>query len=156
MIFSLLPYITCMAVIICSPLNAIIEEQLKAFGSSAQFVDDEFLKNPSGGNMKALYFIGHPEKLCSAAFKTFLDKELVLFSHFVIDEAHTVLSWGNSNFRPAFKKIKSLRTFLPLAKMLALTATATKEDQELISIALKMRDPVKISFNPDRYVLNMG
>ena len=71
-------------------------------------------------------------------------------THIVVDEAHCVLSWGKSEFRPAFMEVCSLRASLPDAKMVALTATATSEAIAEISEALLMRQPSLVKASPDR------
>jgi hypothetical protein len=51
-----------------------------------------------------------------------------------IDEAHVVASWGQ-DFRPCFRKIKELKTFIGRhVKTVALTATATVQCQKDIKV----------------------
>ncbi|WAR28235.1 YR290-like protein, partial [Mya arenaria] len=71
-------------------------------------------------------------------------------SHIIVDEAHCILSWGASQFRPAFLKIGTLRVILPDAKILALTATATEEAQIFIMSNLSMSNVNIITESPDR------
>lgn len=63
--------------------------------------------------------------------------------HIVVDEAHCVVSWGH-DFRPQFAKIPKLRSLLPEAKVLALTATATIKMRNEISRSLCMSKSVSI------------
>ena len=69
----------------------------------------------------------------------------------MVDEAHCVLSWGKSEFRPAFLKLASLRAMLPDARIVALTATATPAAQLEIGKELNMLKPVIVAISPDRY-----
>ena len=70
----------------------------------------------------------------------------------MVDEVHCVLSWGKSDFRPAFLDLRHLRTTLPQAKMVALTATATSAAIAEITKELHMRQPAVIKASPDRYI----
>ncbi|XP_053400435.1 uncharacterized protein LOC123560344 [Mercenaria mercenaria] len=71
-------------------------------------------------------------------------------TNMVVDEAHCILSWGASEFRPAYKKLGMLRAVVPNVKVLALTATATLKGQEEIISSLHMHDTKVISASPDR------
>lgn len=46
----------------------------------------------------------------------------------VVDEAHCVVDWGD-DYRPMFKEIKRLRSVIPCAKILALSATLSTHGQ---------------------------
>ncbi len=72
-------------------------------------------------------------------------------THFVIDEAHCIISWGGSDFRPAYKKLGLLRVVFSTAKVVALTATATKQGQQQIMDSLNMINPTVILESQDRY-----
>ncbi len=71
-------------------------------------------------------------------------------SHIAIDEAHLPDKWGKNKFRPKFLKIPQLRSMVPEAKVLALTATATKSAQEDIINLLCMLEVEKVTDSPDR------
>ncbi|XP_053404947.1 uncharacterized protein LOC128558764 [Mercenaria mercenaria] len=71
-------------------------------------------------------------------------------TNMVVDEAHCILLWGASEFRPAYKKLGMLRAVVPNVKVLALTATATLKGQEEIISSLHMHDTKVISASPDR------
>lgn len=53
------------------------------------------------------------------------------YSHLVVDEAHVVDKWG-MNFRPAYRQLGQLRQKLKNPPIIALTATASRQGQELI------------------------
>ena len=60
------------------------------------------------------------------------------------------MSWGQSQFRPAFIKLGLLRAILDRAYIVALTATATDTAQEEIKSVLLMREPIIVKETPDR------
>lgn len=96
-------------------------------------------------------------------FKTLLMQlSLLLFkvSHIVIDEAHCVETWGTgaSPFRSAFGEIRTLRSLVPTAKLVALTATAAPATQKCIkqTLLLGTTFPMHIiQSDPDRTGLYM-
>ena len=85
--------------------------------------------------------------------KIFFNCEIIIFQFkfLVVDECHCVLSWGQSEFRPAFLKLGELRSIVPSSHIVALTATATKAAQTEIAAELQMKTPAVISRMPDRY-----
>ena len=60
----------------------------------------------------------------------------------MVDEAHCILTWGKSDFGPAFLNLASLRAIVPHSKVLALTATAPSGAQGEISKALLMKKTI--------------
>ena len=167
LIFYILPFLhdSLCGVIICTPLNSIIEDQAKKLGSKLLIVDQKLLLDIKKNNSKSVslqklkrreyhYLIGHPEQLTSVDFKTFLDWPEIknYFRYLVVDESHCLLSWGKSKFRPAFLKIRQLRAFLPRksVRFIAMTATATVEDKRDIAQLLDMKDHLEVGSNPDR------
>lgn len=89
-------------------------------------------------------------KCCSKSNKHHNIFLVFQISHIVIDEAHIVLSWGKSQFRPMYLQLPSLRAILQSAKILALTATATAASQEEIKKVLIMPSSIIIRESPDR------
>lgn len=69
----------------------------------------------------------------------------------VVDEAHCVIDWGD-DYRPMFKEIKRLRSVIPCAKILALSATlsthghvavvSSKPTKNNISLIMVPRPPL--------------
>lgn len=71
--------------------------------------------------------------------------------HVIIDEAHCISTWGDS-FRPAFKKLVSLRCFLPSdVTFLCLTATASTSTITDIKTCLQITQCAVVSLSPNRY-----
>lgn len=58
---------------------------------------------------------------------------------FAIDEAHVLEQWGN-DFRPAYRKMSELREDYPNIPIIALTATAPKYLQDMITSSLGLQD----------------
>ena len=54
------------------------------------------------------------------------------------------------NFREDYSKLGTLSSVFPTAKIVAMTATATKEYQATIIKSLNMKDPKLVTANPDR------
>jgi ATP-dependent DNA helicase RecQ len=67
----------------------------------------------------------------------------------VVDEAHCILDWGEE-FRPVFRELKQLRSVLPDAHVLALSATLSKVSQKQVAQHLLMRKYVSIMTIPTK------
>jgi ATP-dependent DNA helicase RecQ len=72
-----------------------------------------------------------------------------------VDEAHCLLSWGESKFRPAFLEIQTLRSILLEAKCIALTTTASIKCQSQIALYLRMREPKFFRVSPEKFNINI-
>ena len=88
-----------------------------------------------------------PERLQRKSFLEELDRWRI--DMIVADEAHCISQWGY-DFRPDYLKIADLRKIFPDAVMLALTASATPEVVEDISVRLGMCNPAKFSLSFSR------
>ena len=131
--------------LVVSPLIALMKDQVEnlqrkgiaatALHSGMHYREiDLALNNCMHGPMKFLYL--SPERLSSANIQERLPHMPI--SLIAVDEAHCVSQWGY-DFRPSYLDIASVRTLVPQAPLLALTATATPRVQEDIQEKLAFR-----------------
>ncbi|MDN4166403.1 DNA helicase RecQ [Cytophagales bacterium LB-30] len=141
--------------IVISPLIALMKnqvDQMNAFGINAQFLNstlnktemNKVKKETLSGKVKLLYVA--PESLTKEENIEFLRNAKISFA--AIDEAHCISEWGH-DFRPEYRKIKSILAQLGNMPVIALTATATPKVQLDIQKNLQMEeaDVFKSSFN---------
>ena len=122
--------------IVFSPLIALMRDQvngLKSKGINAAYINSEqteednniVIEQALNGELKILYIA--PERQENQQWLEAVRK--MKLSMVVIDEAHTISTWGH-DFRPAFRRIINLVELLPShLPVLATTATATKRVQ---------------------------
>ena len=141
--------------VVISPLIALMKnqvDQMNAFGINAQFLNSTLNKaemnkvkrDVLSGEVKLLYVA--PESLTKEDNLAFLQKANISFV--AIDEAHCISEWGH-DFRPEYRKIRSIVENLGNLPIIALTATATPKVQQDIQKNLQMEDAsiYKTSFN---------
>lgn len=132
--------------IVISPLIALMKnqvDQLNAYGINARFLNSTLSKGEItrlkkdciSGNVKLLYVA--PESLNKEENIEFLQKVKVSFV--AIDEAHCISEWGH-DFRPEYRKIKTMIAQLGDMNVIALTATATPKVQLDIQKNLQMEE----------------
>ncbi len=132
--------------VVISPLIALMKnqvDQLNAYGINARFLNSTLSKSEItrlkkdciNGDVKLLYVA--PESLNKEEYIEFLLKANVSF--IAIDEAHCISEWGH-DFRPEYRKIKSMIAQLGNMPVIALTATATPKVQIDIQKNLQMED----------------
>nr|XP_009941489.1 PREDICTED: ATP-dependent DNA helicase Q5 [Opisthocomus hoazin] len=97
--------------------------------------------------VKLLYIT--PEMAAASSFQPTLNSLVSrnLLSYLIIDEAHCVSQWGH-DFRPDYLRLGTLRTRIPATPCVALTATATKQVQDDIVAALKLKQPLSTFKTP--------
>ncbi|NWT03020.1 RECQ5 helicase, partial [Mionectes macconnelli] len=97
--------------------------------------------------VKLLYIT--PEMAAASSFQPTLNSLVSrnLLSYLIIDEAHCVSQWGH-DFRPDYLRLGALRTRIPSTPCVALTATATRQVQEDIVAALKLKQPLSMFKTP--------
>ncbi|XP_070532787.1 probable ATP-dependent DNA helicase RecS [Ptychodera flava] len=155
LIFESLPYMmqgttAPSTVIIISPLNAIIEEQLRKLTDDAVQITATFDESRIHA-CQHTYVLSHPEDILKPNIFRVMRNEMwqTKVSHIVIDEAHCVVQWG-ADFRPKFRDLKDLRALFNKAHVLALTATASKRTQEEITAQLLLHRTTIVSASIDR------
>lgn len=132
--------------IVISPLIALMKNQvdsLNAYGIQARFLNSTLSKSEItslrkdciNGTVKLLYVA--PESLNKDENISFLQK--VKISFVAIDEAHCISEWGH-DFRPEYRKIKTMIGQLGNLPVIALTATATPKVQLDIQKNLQMEE----------------
>ncbi len=143
--------------IVISPLIALMKnqvDQMNALGINARFLNSTLSKSESNkvkkstleGETKLLYVA--PESLTKEENVAFLQKANISFA--AIDEAHCISEWGH-DFRPEYRRIKSILEQLGNISVIALTATATPKVQLDIQKNLDMENAklFQTSFNRD-------
>ncbi|MCQ2167074.1 MAG: DNA helicase RecQ [Bacteroidales bacterium] len=150
--------------IVISPLIALMKNQvdlLRGFESGeekiAHFLNsslnrqqmDEVREDLLSGRTKILYVA--PESLTKEENVSLLKE--VRISFYAVDEAHCISEWGH-DFRPEYRRIRTLVNTIGRAPIIALTATATPKVQSDILKNLGIPDAsvFKSSFNrPNLY-----
>ncbi|MCX6182708.1 MAG: DNA helicase RecQ [Bacteroidetes bacterium] len=149
--------------IIVSPLIALMKNQVDAIrghseeNNIAHYLNSSLTKTQisivkddiKSGATKLLYVA--PESLTKNENIEFLKSINVSF--FAIDEAHCISEWGH-DFRPEYRKLKTIIEDITRRPIIALTATATPKVQQDIQKNLGMMDATvyKDSFNrPNLY-----
>jgi ATP-dependent DNA helicase RecQ len=151
--------------LVVSPLIALMNDQvqnLKKRGISAIAISaamnfkeiDIALNNAALGHVQFMYV--SPERLQNEDFRQKLSHLPITL--IAVDEAHCISQWGY-DFRPSYLKISELRSYFPETKMIALTASATKQVVEDIQAKLlfKGQNVFRQSFtrNNLRYVVQL-
>ncbi|MEQ9306330.1 MAG: RecQ family ATP-dependent DNA helicase, partial [Marinoscillum sp.] len=141
--------------IVISPLIALMKnqvDQMNAVGINAKFLNStlskgeitKVKKETLSGEVKLLYVA--PESLTKESNIEFLQKANLSFV--AVDEAHCISEWGH-DFRPEYRRIKSIIKDLGNIPIIALTATATPKVQLDIKKNLEMEEAAifQSSFN---------
>jgi ATP-dependent DNA helicase RecQ len=152
--------------IVVSPLIALMKNQVDAIrGFSGggrgplpqQFLDAErghqVKKDIRDGITKLLYVA--PESLTKKENVEFLSD--IPISFFAIDEAHCISEWGH-DFRPEYRRLRTIFDEIKRVPMIALTATATEKVQEDILKNLDIPDAnvSRTAFNRPTYTTRYG
>ncbi len=149
--------------IVISPLIALMKNQvdaIRSFGTEqgiAHVLNSSLTKaeiarvkkDLTSGHTKLLYVA--PESLTKDENVDFLKS--INISFYAVDEAHCISEWGH-DFRPEYRRIRTIIEAVGKRPVIALTATATPKVQQDIQKNLNMLDAsvFKTSFNrPNLY-----
>lgn len=149
--------------LVISPLIALMKNQVDAMRNIseedgiAHFINsslskvaiDQVKSDIVNGKTKLLYVA--PESLTKEENVQFLKS--IKISFYAVDEAHCISEWGH-DFRPEYRKIRSLINSIGVAPVIALTATATDKVRSDIKKNLGIVNAMefKSSFNrPNLY-----
>jgi len=156
-----LPALVCSGTaIIVSPLIALMKNQVDAirgiskddgiahfYNSSLNKTEAKKVKEDVTNGVTKLLYVA-PESLTKEENIEFLKS--IPISFFAIDEAHCISEWGH-DFRPEYRRLRTIIEEIDRVPIIALTATATPKVQEDIQKNLGMTDArvFKASFNRD-------
>ena len=155
MCYQLPALMTDKMAIVISPLIALMKnqvDQLNAFGVNAQFLNSTLSKTEINrvkkeclsGEVRLLYVA--PESLTKEDNVAFLKNARIAFV--AVDEAHCISEWGH-DFRPEYRRIRSIIGQIGDLPIIALTATATPKVQGDIrkNLGMEEADIFLSSFN---------
>ncbi|MCB0408701.1 MAG: DNA helicase RecQ [Flavobacteriales bacterium] len=146
--------------IVVSPLIALMKNQVDAirgianedgvahfYNSSLNKTEARKVKQDVADGITKLLYVA-PESLTKEENIEFLKS--IPISFFAIDEAHCISEWGH-DFRPEYRRLRTIIEEIDRVPIIALTATATPKVQEDIQKNLGMTDATvfKASFNRD-------
>ncbi|PKP50015.1 MAG: DNA helicase RecQ [Bacteroidetes bacterium HGW-Bacteroidetes-12] len=146
--------------IIVSPLIALMKNQVDAirgfsnkegiahfYNSTLNKTESKQVRQDVTDGITKLLFVA-PESLTKEDNVEFLKS--IKISFFAIDEAHCISEWGH-DFRPEYRKLRTIIEAIDRVPIIALTATATPKVQEDIQKNLGMTEArvFKASFNRD-------
>ncbi|XP_077299796.1 bifunctional 3'-5' exonuclease/ATP-dependent helicase WRN-like isoform X2 [Arctopsyche grandis] len=119
------------------------------FIASVQENKQEIVQNLLNGYYRLLYIT--PESATNSFGLTLLKNlhakiEITLIA---IDEAQCILHWGQ-NFRPSYKKLIKIRSIMPKIPIMALTASTTSEEKQIIINNLKLKNVQHVHNGYDR------
>ncbi|MBU6325101.1 MAG: RecQ family ATP-dependent DNA helicase [Bacteroidetes bacterium] len=135
--------------LVVSPLIALMKDQVEGLhkrgigaaaitGHHTRKEQERFLALARDLQIRLLYL--SPEKLASEDFQGWLEHLKV--DRLVVDEAHCVSQWGY-DFRPEYLSIGAVRSLIPEAACMALTASATPRVAEDIEDKLLLKNPFR-------------
>ena len=142
--------------VVLSPLISLMKDQvdaLEAKGIPATFINSSLgaaeisarLARVQRGEVRLLYVA--PERFdVGAAAERIAAVGVRLLA---VDEAHCISEWGH-DFRPSYRRVRSIRERLGEPPTIALTATATPEVRRDIARVLALREPRVIVTGFDR------
>ncbi len=154
--FQVPPLIAGGTDVVVSPLIALMKDQvdgLRAAGYPAAALHSNLTRDEAreieqdlaAGKLRLIYLA--PERLVRSYTLDVLRRLPV--RAVAVDEAHCISHWGH-DFRPEYRQLAQLRSWLPGASVHAFTATATPRVREDVVAQLNLRDPAVLVGSFDR------
>ncbi|MBE9193750.1 ATP-dependent DNA helicase RecQ [Synechocystis sp. LEGE 06083] len=153
--------------LVVSPLVALMEDQVQSLrrqnlpaaclhSQLSRPEKKQVLRQLGQQTLKLLYL--SPETLLSEPVWNLLRQPQIKLQGLMLDEAHCLVQWGDS-FRPAYRRLGALRQGLGRDKgqipLAAFTATADRQQQDLIIAGLNLRSPECFQVSPHRPQLQL-
>ena len=156
--------------LVISPLTALMENQLQELQAKnlpAALLHHQIPKEQRQQTLRAisqqtlriLYL--SPETLFSPPLWEKLSKPEIKINGLILDEAHCLVSWGDS-FRPTYRRLGTVRKSLlsnreknTQISIAAFTATANPKTQGILEEVLELNNPQKFLISPYRNNLNL-
>jgi RecQ family ATP-dependent DNA helicase len=144
-----------MPAVVVSPLISLMEDQvmhLNAIGVSACFLnsaqrDSSVWNEAFLGKFSLIYT--SPETLDSLWDKLVFMESIYGICCFAVDESHCVSEWGH-DFRPAYRRLGTIREKFPQVPIIAATASATNRVLQDIVSLLHLKTPLRLRSSLDR------
>jgi ATP-dependent DNA helicase RecQ len=131
--------------LVISPLKALMKDQVTSIWS--KMIPTTYINSDLTQTERKLRYEFITKKLYKFIFATperfFASRDpasrqlYTQYAHLVIDEAHVIDSWGIA-FRPSYRKLGELRDALGKPPIIALTATASRQTQDIILSSLNI------------------
>lgn len=159
--FQYVPAYLNKTALVISPLIALMNDQkqkLDKLGIPACCLNStvtnrlECINKIKNNDYRVIYMTPEYVTKCESFVKDLYELDVLCL--IAIDEAHIISNWG-TDFRPEYRELHCLKTWVPDIPIIALTATATPQVQKDIVDTLKLVNPyiVKTTFDrPNLYV----
>ena len=138
--------------VVISPLNALMDEQVRKLRE--QNITSVAVHNKSEADIATRNHFNviftSPEFSMQESFRTLLLQTTHKLCVIAFDEAHCILEWGLSKFRPLYAEIAELLAISTDVPVLVMTATVSDKMKSDILTVLSIANCFTIACSPDR------